>query len=111
LNGIHEERAATLARLAQSRAEILRVLEPPAKGAYQDPHGADAGDGAFPRSRTMKALLSGRGIGTVSAVIGGLLFARPALVLRLLRMIPAGPIARMLIIKAIAALRADAGRQ
>lgn len=110
MNGIDEERAATLARLAQSRAEIRRVLDPPAQGADPDRRGAHAGDGAFPRSRTMKALLSGRGIGAVSAVMGGLLFARPALMWRLLRMIPAAPIARMLIIKAIAALRADGRR-
>ena len=53
----------------------------------------------------MQLLLSGRGIGTVGAVVGGLVLARPALALRLLRMIPAGAVARMLLIKGIAALR------
>ena len=36
---------------------------------------AEAG-GGFPRSRTMRLLLSGRGIGTVGAVLGGLVGGR-----------------------------------
>jgi hypothetical protein len=51
-------------------------------------------------------LMSGRGLGTVGALAGGLLLARPALALRLLRMLPSGAIARMLVVKAIASLRA-----
>jgi hypothetical protein len=102
-------RNETLARLAQSRAEIRRVLEPPPRVPH-DGTGEDSADalhdGVFPRSRTMRLLMSGRGIGTVGAVVGGLLMARPALAFKLLRMLPTGAVARMLIIKAITAFRA-----
>jgi hypothetical protein len=53
----------------------------------------------------MKLLLSGRGIGTVGAVLGGLLLARPRLALRLLSVVPTGTVARMLVVKAVTALR------
>jgi hypothetical protein len=102
-------RSDTLARLAQSRAEIRRVLDPPPRvssGGVEEDSAGLPHDGAFPRSRTMRLLLSGRGIGTVGALVGGLLIARPALAFRLLRMLPTGAVARMLMIKAVAALRA-----
>jgi hypothetical protein len=51
-------------------------------------------------------LLSGRGLGTLSALAGGLLIARPALALRLLRMVPAGTVAKLLIGRAVGALKA-----
>jgi hypothetical protein len=102
----------TLAKLAQSRAEIRRVLEPPPRTHHHGNHGngeagisSDAHDGTFPRSRTMKLLMSGRGIGTAGAIVGGLLMARPALALKLLRMLPTGAVARMLMVKAVTALR------
>jgi hypothetical protein len=41
----------------------------------------------------------------VGAAACGLLIARPALALRLLRMVPAGAIGRMLLVKAISTLR------
>jgi hypothetical protein len=86
------QRKALLARLAESRAEIKRLLEP-----RPDQRGeAGAGDGAgFPRSRTMRALLSGRGLGAVGATAAGLLMARPALAWRLIRMLPTGALLRM----------------
>jgi hypothetical protein len=99
-------RKETLARLAESRAEIRRVLEPPPPpeplpdGTMPSPSSR-----GFPRSRTMKLLMSGRGLGTVGAVLGGLLLARPALALRLLRVIPTGAVARMLVVKAVTAMR------
>ena len=101
-------REETLARLTASRAEIRRLLEPPPRVPPGD--GADGGGsatGAFPRSRTMKMLLSARGAGTLGAVACGLLIARPALAVRLLRMLPAGAIGRMLLVKAISALRSN----
>jgi len=95
--------SAIVARLAASRAEISRVLEPPVPTAGAD---TDAGGShGFPRSRTMKLLLSGRGMGTVGAMVGGLVLARPALALRLLRVLPTGAVARMLLVKAVSALR------
>jgi hypothetical protein len=100
-------RTETLARLAQSRAEIRRVLEPPLH-EHQAEVGAErsASFGQFPRSRTMRLLMSGRGLGTVGALVGGLLVARPALALRLLRLLPSSAVARMLLVRAVAALRA-----
>jgi len=55
-------RNETLARLAASRAEIRQILDPPPRTSTGE--GADSGapgSGAFPRSRTMKMLLSARG--------------------------------------------------
>ena len=54
----------------------------------------------------MQLLMSGRGLGTVGAVVAGLLLARPALALRLLRMLPAGAVARMVMARALGAMRA-----
>jgi hypothetical protein len=101
-----DSRNETLANMAQSRAEIRRLLEPPQQPAGSDQGAVDGGVREFPRSRTMKLLLSGRGVGTIGAVVGGLIMARPALAIRLLGMIPTGAIARMLLVKGISALRA-----
>lgn len=98
-------REEVLARLAQSRAEIRRLLEPSpdgSSGVGRSPSGA-AGD--FPRSRTMQMLMSGRGLGSVGAILGGLLIARPALALRLVRMLPIGAVARVLLLRAIGTMR------
>jgi len=106
----------TLAKMAETRAEIRRLLEPRPRlfrGGADAGRPADGGaDGhelpeVFPRSHTMRLLMSGRGIGTVAAVVAGLVLARPALALKLLRMIPAGAVARILMQKAITALRAE----
>jgi hypothetical protein len=96
-------RAAILARLAESREELRIVFEPP-------PNQSDADGGSrhtgFPRSRTIQMLMSGRGLGTLGALAAGLIAARPALALRLLRMLPATAIGRMLLLRAFSALRA-----
>ena len=84
------------AKLVQSREELRSILDP-APGEY-----AYAG---FPRSRTMQMLLSSRGLGTLGALAGGLLIARPALALRLLRLVPAGSVAKMIMARAIGALK------
>lgn len=100
-------RAEILSRLAVSREEMRRVLAPRRKEPNAD--GSSSGDahpGEFPRSRTMQMLMSGRGLGTLGAVAAGLLIARPALALRLLRMLPAGAVARMFLMRAITRLRA-----
>ncbi len=101
-------RSDTLAKLAQSRAEIRRVLDPPPRPDAVA-SGQGGRDGMFPRSRTMRMLLSIRGVGTVGALAGGLLLARPALALKLLRMIPAGAVGRMLLVKGLAALKSKRG--
>jgi len=94
------------AKLAQSRAEVCRLLDPPreqpsAKGAAVAPGGS-----GFPRSRTMQMLMSGRGLGTLGALAAGLLMARPALALRLLRLVPASTVAKILIARAVSAFKA-----
>jgi|SRR5882757_10318618 len=101
-----DARNDTLTKLAKSRAEIRRFLDPPRPTPGPEPDTAEAAAAdAFPRSRTMKLLMSGRGVGTVGAVVGGLLMARPALAFRLLRMLPTRAIARILVVNAISALR------
>jgi hypothetical protein len=96
-------RAAILARLAQSREELRMVFEPPPNQPDADGGSRNAG---FPRSRTIQMLMSGRGLGTLGALAAGLIAARPALALRLLRMLPATAIGRMLLLRAFTALRA-----
>jgi hypothetical protein len=98
-------RQDTLARLAASRAEIRRILEPPPRAPEPEPGAVSGGGDVFPRSRTMKLLMSGRGAGTVGAVVGGLLLARPALAFKVLRLLPTGALARMLLVKGITMLR------
>lgn len=107
MSDIDIARSETLTRLAQSRAEILRLLERPPESAGDEAPGAGRLSHDFPRSRTMKALFTGRGMGTLGALIGGLFMARPALALRLLRLIPAGTLSRMLLGKVLAAFRAS----
>jgi hypothetical protein len=85
-------RKAILARLAESRAEIKRLLEPRPDEAGEERAENDSG---FPRSRTMRALLSGRGLGAVGATAAGLIMARPALAWRLIRMLPTGALLRV----------------
>jgi hypothetical protein len=99
-----EARNLIRTRLAHSRAELIAILDPP-PGDYNGSGNAAGHGPGFPRSRTMQMLMSGRGLGTMGAMIGGLLIARPALALRLLRMVPAGTVAKMLMGKAISMLR------
>ena len=92
------------ARLAQSREELRVLLDPPPSAGVGGGSSAN-GLGGFPRSRTMQALMSSRGLGALGALAGGLLIARPTLALRLLRLVPAGTVAKMLMSKAVSALR------
>jgi hypothetical protein len=90
-------RDAILGRLAESRADIRRLLEPPAgaaDGVHPDP---SSEPGSFPRSRTMQMLMSGKGLGAVGATAAGLLIARPGLAWRIIRMLPTGALARMVL--------------
>ena len=92
-------------RLAQSRAELRQLLDPPPGGSNGSGAAGLNGHMGFPRSRTMQMLLSGRGLGTLGALAGGLLIARPALALRLLRFVPASAVAKMLMARAVGALK------
>lgn len=101
------QRDAILTRLAESRSEISRLLEPQPESRSDDdgvpgPAGTARG---FPRSRTMQALMSGRGIGAVGALAGGLLLARPRLAWRMLRMLPTGAVTRMIVARVVGAMR------
>jgi hypothetical protein len=99
-----EARDEILARLAQSRTEIRRLLEPPPDGsAERDASGREPG--MFPRSRTMRTLLGGGGLGAAGAILTGLFIARPILVWRLIRMLPTGALARAFVVRGIAAMR------
>lgn len=105
-------RSEILTRLAASREEILRVLDPPPRPEPGDRAFTDRPNNGrgFPRSRTMQMFTSGRGIGTLGALAAGLLIARPALALRLLRMLPASAVAKTLLLRAIGMMRARRGR-
>jgi hypothetical protein len=90
-------REETLARLAKSREELRKLFE-----TSHEPHGGGAkapSAGGFPRSRTMRLLTSNRGLKAAAAIGGGLLISRPALLLRLVRMIPVGAVARTVFLK------------
>jgi hypothetical protein len=105
--GEEAQRKAILARLAESRAEIKRLLEPRPDEAGEE--GAEDGTG-FPRSRTMRALMSGRGLGAVGATAAGLFMARPALAWRLIRMLPAGALLRMGLARFLSGLRRQSSK-
>jgi hypothetical protein len=92
-------------RLAQSRQELRLLLDPPPTEGNGGGAAGMNGHSGFPRSRTMQTLLSSRGLGTLGALAGGLLIARPALALRLLRLVPASAVAKMLMAKAVSALK------
>jgi hypothetical protein len=100
-------RDAILARLAQSRAEIRRLLEPPVADADAGPVPSGS-PGRFPRSRTIQALMSGRGLGAIGAVAGGLVLARPALAWRLIRLLPTSAVARMILARIVRSVGAAA---
>src|ERR1700691_2668086 len=94
-------RLELLARLGESRAELRRVLEPqPEVNEDGTPNQSE-----FPRSRTMRLLMSSRGLKTVGAVAAGLLLARPAIAMRLLRLVPLGAVTRALMIKGLGSPR------
>ena len=98
-------RTEILVRLAASRQEIRRLLDPPRNEAAARDSISGGGSGEFPRSRTMQMLMNGRGLGTLGAIAAGLLMARPALALRLLRMLPVSAIARTLLMRGLTSLR------
>jgi hypothetical protein len=102
-------RAEILARLAASREELRRILDPPPEPAVGGAN-PGAGAGGFPRSRTLQLLMSGRGLGTLGAAAVGLIVARPRLALRLMRLLPASAVAKTLLLRGIAALRAKQER-
>lgn len=72
-------------RLAESRAELAALLGP--------------GGDAFPRSRTMRFLMGGKGKMVMLGVFTGLLLVKPRLAYGLVRFLPLGkllPVARLI---------------
>ncbi|HXA35924.1 MAG TPA: hypothetical protein VNW26_06295 [Steroidobacteraceae bacterium] len=102
-------RAEILARLAASRAELREIFDPPPEANGGGATGAS--NGGFPRSRTVQMIMSGRGLSTLGALAAGLIVARPALALRLLRMLPTGALGRMLLMRAVTAMRQSGKRR
>jgi hypothetical protein len=100
-------RDAILARLAQSRAEIRRWLEPPDIDAGAGPARSRLA-GGFPRSRIMQALMSGRGLGALGAIASGLILSRPALAWRLIRLLPTSAVARAILARIMRSVGAAA---
>jgi hypothetical protein len=98
-------RSDVMAKMAASREELRRVLDPPREQIDANGEAVHNGLGGFPRSRTMRMLMSSRGLGTLGALAGGLLMARPGLALRLLRFVPAGSVAKILFARAMGALK------
>ena len=92
-------------KLAQSREEVSRLLDPPRTQSAGNGQAGAPGRSGFPRSRTMQMLLSSRGLGAVGALLAGLLIARPALALRLLRILPVSAVAKTLIARGLSALK------
>jgi hypothetical protein len=93
------------AKLVQSREELRSILDPPPGERGNGSQAPGQGNAGFPRSRTMQMLMSGRGLGTLGALAGGLLIARPALALRLLKLVPASAVAKMIMTRAVGALK------
>ncbi len=100
-----DARAQIRLRLAQSRAELRQLLDPPDPEGDAEGGARSNGHAGFPRSHTMRTLLSGRGLGALGALAGGLLIARPQLALRLLRLVPASAVLKMLLAKAMSVFK------
>jgi len=90
------------AKLKQSREEVRALMDPP-----REESGAPIqanGQAGFPRSRTMQMLMSSRGLGALGVLAGGFLIARPGLALTLLRFLPTGAVAKVIVARALSAL-------
>jgi hypothetical protein len=85
-------------RLARSREELRALLEPHRRPLFGNRRSPGV-PGEFPRSRTMRFLTSGGGVGTAAALGCGLLISRPVIALRILKMIPFGAVIRMLLLR------------
>jgi hypothetical protein len=84
--GEAEPRSPAEQRLAESRAALAALFEPPA---------ADA----FPRSQTMRFVMGGKGRLVALGLFTGLLLVKPKLAVGLVRFLPLGrllPVARIL---------------
>ncbi len=92
------DRIRTEARLAQTRQELVDLFTSDREDAHSgQPSGAHVD--SFPRSRTLQLLLRKQGLGAIAAILGGILVARPAIVWRLLRLLPIKTFARTMFVR------------
>ena len=101
-----EELTEVRARLKQSREEVRLLLDPPVPAPGEP--GAAGVFGGFPRSRTMRLLMSSRGLGALGVLASGFLIARPVLAFRLLRLLPVGGVAKIIIARVLSAIESGA---
>jgi hypothetical protein len=97
-----EKRKLVRARLALSREQYRLILDPPR--VHPEAGAAPASIAGFPRSRTMRTLLSKSGLGTLGAVAAAILVARPRLALKVWRSLPTRMLRRLLIGRVFAML-------
>jgi hypothetical protein len=90
------ESSGPVARLAQSRAQLVRLLMLETNSQRPGTFARSAG-GAFPRSATMRFLCSGRAREAAGLLALGLLNSSPARTLRWLRFLPVTALTRFLI--------------
>ena len=90
------EISVAVARLAQSRAQLVRLLMLETNSQRPGTFAESAGD-AFPRSATMRFLCSGRAQEAAGFLLLRLLTRQPAWTLRWLRFVPVTALTRFLI--------------
>jgi hypothetical protein len=90
------EISGPVARLAQSRAQLVRLLMLETNSQRPGAFAGSAG-GEFPRSATMRFLCSGRAREAASFLLLRLLTRQPAWTLRWLRFLPVTALTRFLI--------------
>lgn len=83
-------RVETSLKLDESRNELRHLLH----DEIGEPQPKDSR--AFPRSKTVKFLTSSKAIGVLAIAAAGVLIMRPRVATRLLRLVPASSMARML---------------
>jgi hypothetical protein len=103
-----DSRAEIAARLAESRMRLRRLLAPEDEGPGMQ---ALAVNGSFPRSHTMRGLLSGRTLAIVAALAGAVLVTRPRALVRLGRLIPVAALVRLLLMGYLSSAKTDQGAQ
>jgi hypothetical protein len=84
------DRRRTEDKLASTRQQLIDLLRHEAEVEVAEEH-------AFPRSRTMRLLIGGGGLKGLAVIGAGLLVSRPALVWRLLRLVPLRALTRSLL--------------
>lgn len=85
-SALHNGNGHAADKLQESRAEFQHLFEPDDPRAQND----------FPRSKTMRLLLSSRGAALLAVAAGAVLILKPGLAARAARVVPMGGILRSL---------------